>query len=122
MMKSIFSAVGVFAVLGLILGLTLDIRSVDRTSGGYDYPFADWRGETIDFSSMYQTDHGLYKRGYVIDQYFNCTTGMISWHILGLIKGEFRHFSERAIVVHKPQDECRMRGFNADAWAVSELL
>jgi hypothetical protein len=47
---------------------------------------------------------------------------MISWHILGLIKGEFRHFSERAIVVHKPQDECRMRGFNADAWAVSELL
>ena len=66
-MKSIFSVVGLFVVFGLILGLIADIRSVDKTSGGYDYPFPDWSGETIDFSSMYQTDHGLYQRGYVVD-------------------------------------------------------
>jgi F0F1-type ATP synthase assembly protein I len=121
-MKSIFSTTGLFAVLGLFVGLVIDIRSVDRTSGGYDYPFADWSGKTIDFSAMYKTDDGLYQRGYVVDQYFNCTTGMISWNILGVMEGEFRRFSERAIVVHKPQDECRARGFNADAWAISDLL
>ena len=122
MIKSIFSAVGIFAILTLVLGLVTDIRSADSTEGGYEYPFAGWSGETIDFSAMYQTNDGLYKSGYVIDQFFNCNTGMISWEILGVIKGEFREFSERAIVVHKPQDECRARGFNPDSWAISDLL
>ena len=122
MIKSIFSVVGIFAILALALGLFADIRSADSTKGGYEYPFSGWSGKTIDFSAMYQTSDGLYKSGYVIDQFFNCNTGMISWEILGLIKGDFRQFSERAIVVHKPQDECRARGFNPDAWAISDLL
>ncbi|MFT6330854.1 MAG: hypothetical protein ACJAYN_002801 [Bermanella sp.] len=122
MIKSIFSAVGIFAILALVLGLVADIRSADSTKGGYEYPFAGWSGKTIDFSAMYQTKDGLYKRGYVIDQFFNCKTGMISWDILGIIKGDFRQFSERAIVVHKPQDECKARGYNPDSWAISDLL
>ena len=122
MIKSIFSVVGIFAILALALGLFADIRSADSTKGGYEYPFTGWSGKTIDFSAMYQTSDGLYKSGYVIDQFFNCNTGMISWEILGVIKGEFRKFSERAIVVHKPQNECKARGFNSDSWAISDLL
>jgi len=122
MIKSIFSAVGIFTILAIVLGLFVDIRSADRTKGGYEYPFEGWSGKTIDFSAMYQTNDGLYQRGYVIDQFFNCNTGMISWEILGVVKGEFRKFSERAIVVHKPQGECKVRGFNPDSWAISDLL
>ncbi|MFT6156827.1 MAG: hypothetical protein ACI9I4_001735 [Neolewinella sp.] len=122
MIKSTFSAVGIFVILALVLGLVADIRSADSTKGGYEHPFEGWSGKTIDFSAMYQTKDGLYKSGYVVDQFFNCNTGMISWEILGFIKGEFRQFSERAIVVHKPQDECKARGFNSDSWAISDLL
>jgi|TARA_B110000967_G_scaffold202236_1_gene240745 hypothetical protein len=122
LIKSIFSVVGIFAILALALGLFADIRSADSTKGGYEYPFTGWSGKTIDFSAMYQTSDGLYKSGYVVDQFFNCNTGMISWEILGVIKGEFRKFSERAIVVHKPQNECKARGFNSDSWAISDLL
>ena len=122
MIKSIFSATGIVAILALVIGLVADIRSADSTKGGYEYPFTGWSGKTIDFSAMYQTKDGLYKSGYVIDQFFDCNTGMISWKILGVIKGEFRKFSERALVVHKPQDECKARGYNPDSWAVSDLL
>jgi hypothetical protein len=120
--KSIFSTIGALAILALVMGLVADIRSIDNTEGGYDYPFAGWSGKTIDFSAMYQTKDGLYKSGYVIDQLFNCNTGMVSWEIFGVIEGDFRTFSERAIVVHKPQDECKARGFSADSWAISDLL
>ena len=109
-------------MLGLTIGLVADIRGIDRTTGGYDYPFDGWSGETINFSTMLQTQEGLYKSGYVVDQFFNCSTGLITWEIFGILKGEFRKFSERAIVIHKPQDECRARGFNPEAWAVSDLL
>jgi hypothetical protein len=122
LIKYVLSFIGLIAIFMLVLGLVKDISSVDRTEGGYDYPYTGWSGEIIDFSAMYQTKEGLFKSGYVADQFFNCTTGMISWQILGLIKGEFRQFSERAIVVHKPQDECKARGFNTDSWAKSDLL
>jgi hypothetical protein len=122
LIKYILSTVGLITILMLGIGLIKDIRNADNTQGGYDYPFAGWSGKTIDFSAMYQTKDGLFKSGYVIDQFFNCTTGMIGWQILGFIKGEFRPFSERAIVIHKPQVECRVRGFNPNSWAQSDLL
>jgi hypothetical protein len=82
-----------------VLGLVVDIRSADSTEGGYAYPFAGWSGKTIDFSAMYQKKDGLYKSGYVVDQFFTCDTGMISWEIFGVIKGGLGKFSKRAIVV-----------------------
>ena len=100
----------------------MDVMNFDRTSGGYEYPYEGWSGETIDFSAMYQTKEGLYKNGYVIDLFFNCNTGLVTWEIFGLLKGKFRKVSERAMVVHKPQDECKARGFNPSSWAKSELL
>ena len=76
----------------------------------------------INFSPIYQINDGIFRSSYAADQVFNCKTGMIGWQILGSIKGEFRPFSERAIVIHKPQVECRVRGFNLDSWAQSALL
>ena len=110
------------AILSIVLGIVADVRSIDRTTGGYEYPFEGWSGETINFSAMFLTKEGLYKNGYVVDQFYNCNTGLITWEIFGLIKGEFRKFSERAIVVHKPQDECKARGFDPSSWAISDLL
>ncbi|NKB61285.1 MAG: hypothetical protein GKR95_03800 [Gammaproteobacteria bacterium] len=121
-MKGFLIGVGLTALVALIVGLTLDIRSFDRTSGGYEYPYDNWTGEIIDFSSMYQTSEGLYQKGYVIDLFFNCNHGLITWEVFGVFKGEFRTFSERAIVVHRPQDECESRGFNTNSWAISDLL
>ena len=72
MIKSIFAVVGVFATLALVVGLVADVRSVDNTKGGYDYPFAGWSGTTIDFAAMHQTSDGLYQSGYVVDAFFNC--------------------------------------------------
>ena len=122
MFKNLFSTVGILAVLMIALGMFVDVRNFDRTKGGYEYPFEGWSGQTINFTDMYQTNEGLFTRGYVIDLYFNCKTGFITWKILGLLSGEFRKMSERAIVVHKPQDECKARGFDPNSWAISDLL
>ena len=97
--KSTFSVIGTLAILALVLGLFMDVKNVDNTQGGYEYPFQGWSGTPIDFSVMYQTKEGLFKKGYVVDQLFNCNT-----------------------VVHKPQDECKARGFNPNSWAKSDLL
>ncbi len=122
MIKSFFAILGIILFLGIIAGLVADIRSFDRTKGGYDYPYEGWSGEVLDFSAMYQTEEGLYKSGYVIDLFFNCRTGLITWKMFRLFKGEFRKASERAIVVHRPQDECKVRGFDPTSWAKSDLL
>ena len=113
--QSTFSLIGTLAILALVLGLFLDVKSADNTQGGYEYPFEGWSGTTIDFSAMYQTKEDLFKKGYVVDQLFNCNIGLITWEVFGVIKGEFRLFSERAIVVHKPQHECKARGFNPNS-------
>jgi len=120
--QSTLSLIGVLTILALVLGLFMDVNSADNTQGGYEYPFEGWSGTPIDFSAMYQTKEGLFKKGYVVDQLFNCNAGLITWEVFGVIKGEFRLFSERAIVVHKPQDECKVRGFNPNSWAKSDLL
>ena len=113
--QSTFSLIGTLTILALVLGLFLDVKSADNTQGGYEHPFEGWSGTPIDFSVMSQTKEGLFKKGYVVDQLFNCNTGLITWEVFGVIKGEFRLFSERAIVVHKPQDECKARGFNPNS-------
>lgn len=51
--QSTFSLIGTLAILALVLGLFLDVKSADNTQGGYEYPFEGWSGTTIDFSAMY---------------------------------------------------------------------
>lgn len=112
----LFAFIGIMALLYLIVGVSQDIAEFDPTSGGYDYPYAGWVGTPIDYSAMYITPDGLYKRGRVVELYFNCHTGMISYAILGMVKGDFRVFSDRAKVVHQPQVTCRAFGFDTSAW------
>lgn len=53
LIKSISSAIGWVAILALMLGVFMDVRSADRTKDGYQYPFSGWSGTPIDFSAMY---------------------------------------------------------------------
>ena len=60
--KSTFSGIGAPTILVLVLGLFMDVINSDNTQGGHEYPFEGWSGTPIDFSVMYQTKHGLFKK------------------------------------------------------------
>lgn len=113
---AMLAVIGAAAVLYLMTGLAVDIREFDETTGGYEYPFTGWTGTPIDYSGTYTTAEGLYRRGRIIELYMNCTTGMVSFSVLGLLRGDWREFSDRAKVVHQPQATCRARGFDTSAW------
>lgn len=99
----------IFALLGLILttliiiGLVFDIKSFDQTKGGYNPPYEGVTGEPVDWSSMDLTSTGLVKRGHVVNVLVNGTSGMISFEVFKQTF-DFRVFSGRALVVHKPRE------------------
>lgn len=103
----LMAALGLSAILA---GAASDIRSFDRTSGGYEPPYEGVIGEPIDWSSVETTETGMLRRGWVIDFLADCTTGMLHGRILG-VEIPFRPFSDRAIAVHKPREACVERGF-----------
>jgi len=108
-----FSMIGISAVVFLSVALYLDIQEMDKTDGGYEPPYADVTGETINWHSMDLTATGLVRRGIVLNFIVNGTTGMISLEFLGLTL-EARKLSERAIVVHKPREAFIARGFTPE--------
>ncbi len=112
----LLAAIGALTLVFIVTGLAVDISEFDETSGGYEYPYTGWTGTTIDYSEMFFTSEGMYKRGRVIELYVNCETGMISWSLFGIVRGDFREFSDRAKVVHQPQVTCRELGFDTSAW------
>lgn len=99
------------AVVALGAVLVRDVTRIDPTSGGYEAPYTDVRGEPIDWLSSEVTDTGFRDTGGILlDTSLDCTTGMIRAHI-GPFTFDYRTLSERAIVVHRPQDACRQVGF-----------
>ena len=108
-----------FALLGLILtiliftGFVLDIKNFDRTKGGYNPPYEGVTGEPVDWDSMDLTSTGLAKRGYVVNVLVNGTSGMISFEIFKQTF-DWRTFSGRALVVHKPEEALIKRGFKPE--------
>jgi len=90
----------------LLAGVVADIRGFDRTRGGYEPPFEGLSGEPIDWTTVETTAAGMLRHGWVIDFLADCTTGMISARIAGVVI-PFRPFSERAIAVHKPHAALR---------------
>lgn len=114
--------IGVFAVLGILFTLWFAVGTVeaiqvaDETEGGYEYPYQGWTGKPIAFSTWYGTPTGMYSIGRVGGASLNCTTGTLTFNILGTFNIDFRPFSDRAKVVHQPQVECRKRGFDTSAW------
>jgi hypothetical protein len=108
-----FSVIGFTAVILLSVALYLDIQKMDKTDGGYDFPYEGVTGETLDWDSMDLTSTGLVRRGHVLNFIVNGTTGMISLEFLGFTF-QARKLSERAIVVHKPREAFIKRGFNPE--------
>ncbi len=62
---------------------------------------------------MDTTSAGLTKRGHVVNVLVDGTTGMISLKIFKQ-KIDWQVFSDRALVVHKPREVIRKRGFEPE--------
>jgi len=59
------------------------------------------------------TSFGFAKRGRLVNVLVNGKTGMISFQIFGLTIN-WRTFSERALLVHKPREAFKKLGFKAE--------
>ncbi|AQU83165.1 MULTISPECIES: hypothetical protein [unclassified Halomonas] len=106
-----FALIGFVSVLLLCIGLVMDFRSIDQTQGGYEPPYTDFTGQPIRWQELDSTATGMVHRGYVVDVLIDCSSGMMTFDVFGLAI-PWRHFSERALVVHKPRDACEERGFS----------
>lgn len=112
--RRIFRALAGVAVVALLLvgvGVYLDYRSFDRTSGGYDPPYTDWTGTPIDWAATEQTDDGFRQRGRVVSSRLDCSTGMITFEVAAL-RFPYRQVSPRAVAVHQPREACEAAGFS----------
>ena len=112
-MKKVFTTIGFFSMAMFSVAMYLDIRKMDRTEGGYEYPYENETGEIIDRDSMDLTQAGLVRRGYVLDFLVYGITGMISLELLGF-RYKARQLSDRAIKVHKPRQALIKRGFKPE--------
>lgn len=104
------------AVVVLVGGgaLVRDVARIDPTSGGYESPYTDVRGEPIDWSAMRVTDTGFRDDGgWLLNTSLDCTTGQLRGHV-GPFTFDYRKLSERAIVVHQPQEACEAAGFSPE--------
>ena len=110
------TTVGSITVILLVIGLFLDFSKFDQTSGGYEYPYSGWTGAPINFADSYTTPEGMYRPGYVVDLYIDCSTGQLTFNVLKMTRVDFRALSDRAKVIHKPQLVCKERGFNTSSW------
>ena len=108
-----FAGLGFVFTTLLLVGLILDFRDFDRTEGGYDPPYTDFTGPPVDWDGMDISKTGLVKRGYILNVHINGNNGMISFEIFRQVF-DFRPFSDRALVVHKPREALRRLGFEPE--------
>jgi hypothetical protein len=108
-----FAALGLATAVLLVVGLWLDIKDFDNTSGGYEAPYEGVTGKPVDWFAMDRTPTGVAKRGYVVNVLANGTTGMLTFELFGW-QIPFRPFSERALVVHKPREAFIEMGFKPE--------
>ncbi|TQE99692.1 MAG: hypothetical protein FKY71_07240 [Spiribacter salinus] len=106
-----FALIGFVTVLLLGTGVVMDVRSIDQTRGGYEPPYTDFTGEPVRWEQLDTTATGMVHRGHVVDVLIDCSSGMMTFDVFGL-EIPWRGFSERALVVHKPRDACKDRGFS----------
>lgn len=102
---------GLIMTLLLGTGIYLDIADFDQTEGGYEAPYTNYTGRPVEWNKMDITPIGLAKRGRVINVLANARTGMISFEVFG-VSMDWRTFSERAMVVHKPREAFIKAGFS----------
>ena len=112
--RIIIAIVAPAMVLYTVVGLAVDFGNFDQTSGGYEPPYEGWTGTPTDWDALDKTPEGFGQRGWVLDTYVNCTTGMISVRVLDLYRADMRPLSERALKVHKPREACHRHGFEPE--------
>ncbi len=100
-------------LLAIVTAGFADVRSFDQTRGGYEPPYTGYTGNPIDWSVLDKTPAGMMKRGYVMNVYVDCTSGMMHFGFFG-VTVPFREFSPRALAVHKPREACEERGFSPE--------
>jgi hypothetical protein len=113
LLLKVLSVIGFISIALLVFGLYLDIKDLDRTRGAYQPPYTGATGTPVDWSSMEKTSAGLAKRGHVVNVLVDGTTGMISFEIFKE-RIDWQVFSDRALVVHKPREALRKRGFEPE--------
>lgn len=99
----------------LIGAAALDIAGTDQTRGGYEAPYTDFTGTPIQADQVALQDDTLVIRGRVLDSEISCRTGMWVFDIVGF-DIPYRTVSERALVIHRPQEVCRAAGFDTTSW------
>lgn len=109
----LFAAIGIVLTVVLVIGVALDIRAFDPTSGGYEPPYTAFTGEPIDWENLDLTQTGVVKRGYVVNVHVNGATGMISFEIFGQMI-DYRPLSDRALAVHQPREAFIRLGFDPE--------
>ncbi len=110
---TLLAGIGVFLFALLAFGLYLDVSDFDQTKGGYEAPYEGVTGDPVDWYSMDRTPTGLAKRGHVMNVLVDGSTGMISFQIFKR-KIDFRPFSERALIIHKPREAFIALGFSPE--------
>ena len=113
LLLKLFSLIGFISIALLVIGLYLDIKGFDRTRGAYQPPYTGSTGTPADWNGMDTTSAGLAKRGHVVNVLVDGRTGMISFEIFKQ-KIDWQVFSDRALVVHKPREALRERGFEPE--------
>jgi hypothetical protein len=106
----VLATVGALTLVVTVVGAALDLSELDQTRGGYEPPHEGWTGTPIDWSAGAVTPTGYLNPGRVIDMELDCTSGMLSFGVLG-VAVDYRVVSERAIVVHRPREACAEAGF-----------
>lgn len=106
--------VAVIVLVAAVAVFVRDIARIDQTSGGYEAPYTGVTGEPIDWLALEVTSTGFRDTGGIaLNSSLDCTTGQIRFHV-GPFTFDYRKLSERAIVVHRPQDACREIGFEPE--------
>jgi hypothetical protein len=108
-------------VIGIVLpgyligAAVVDIARTDQTRGGYEPPYTGFTGTPIQADQVALEGDQLIIRGRVLDSEISCRTGMWVFDIMGF-DIPYRTVSERALVVHRPQEFCRAAGFDTKQW------
>jgi hypothetical protein len=109
------AVVGIVFLSYLIGAAAIDITSTDQTRGGYEPPYTEFTGTPIQADQVALEGDQLIIRGRVLDSEISCRTGMWVFDIVGF-DIPYRTVSERALVVHRPQEFCRAAGFDTTQW------
>ena len=84
-MKQVYVISALAVVLELlVVGVAVDFMSFDRTKGGYEPPYTGYTSEPVNWNEGRVTEIGFYRDGYVVDTIFDCTSGEISFNLIGI--------------------------------------